>query len=397
MRSKMRKLLALVLSVSLALSGCGIQGTGSQGTDEQAAQSQAQGQTEQEPSYSSLNDPDFLDDVEDAAYESVVEELAEQGYYLENIQVAYLSKEFIDELSYNSKENVFFGYSLSELDEQFEGERYAFYPNDLGETDVKAFEAYDDTYDVALRDVAVGTGVILVCVTVSAATGGAAPAVSMIFAVSAKAGTLGAVTGAAFGGASAGILTALKTGDSEAATKAFVSSAADGFKWGAISGALSGGLTEGMGLRGAARNGLTMNEAAIIQRDSKMPLDVIKNLHNMDEYQVYKDAGLAVKKVNGSRALAQDIDIDYVDADGHTNLWRMQHGEAPKDASGVSYELHHVGQKDDSPLAVLTQSEHRLGDNYSKLHVTGTEGVDHGSAWAKTTKAFWKALAESYA
>ena len=394
MRRNMRKLLALLLSVSLVLSGCGIQGIGSQGTE---AQSPAQGQTKQELSYSSLDDPDFLDDVEDAAYESVVEELAEQGYYVENIQVAYLSKEFIDELSYNSKENVFFGYSLSELDEQFEGTRYVFYPNEDGVTDVKAFEAYDDTYDVALHDVAVGTGIILVCVTASAATGGAAPAVSMIFAASAKAGALGAVTGAAWGGATAGLLTAIETGDSRAATKAFVSSAADGFKWGAISGALSGGIAEGVGLRGAASNGLTMNEAATIQRDSKMPLDIIKSLHSMDEYQVYKDAGLAFKKVNGSKALVQNIDINYVGADGHTNLWRMQHGEAPKDASGVSYELHHVGQKDDSPLAILTQSEHRLGDNYSKLHVTGAEGVDHGSAWTKTTKEFWKAFAETYA
>ncbi|MCR5305366.1 MAG: hypothetical protein K6E36_02550 [Oscillospiraceae bacterium] len=42
----------------------------------------------------------------------------------------------------NSQENVYFGYTLSELEQQFEGTKYVFTVNDEGQTTVKAFEAY---------------------------------------------------------------------------------------------------------------------------------------------------------------------------------------------------------------------------------------------------------------
>ncbi len=34
-------------------------------------------------------------------------------------------------------------------------------------------------------------------------------------------------------------------------------------------------------------------------------------------------------------------------------------GLAPIDKDRMSYELHHVGQKADSPLAILSKNEHR--------------------------------------
>lgn len=46
------------------------------------------------------------------------------------------------------------------------------------------------------------------------------------------------------------------------------------------------------------------------------------------------------------------------DADGCTNLYRMEHGRAPVDTNGHPYELHHVGQKNDGALAILTREEH---------------------------------------
>ncbi len=59
-----------------------------------------------------------------------------------------------------------------------------------------------------------------------------------------------------------------------------------GFKWGALGGTISGGVSEAVALKGVALNGLTMNEAATIQKKSKYPLDVIKQMHSMEEYQV---------------------------------------------------------------------------------------------------------------
>lgn len=102
----------------------------------------------------------------------------------------------------------------------------------------------------ALKNVAIGTGVILVCVTVSLVTGGlGAPAVSMIFAASAKTGTVMALSGGAMGGISAGIVTGVQTGDMEQALKAAALAGSEGYKWGAITGVISGGASEAMASR----------------------------------------------------------------------------------------------------------------------------------------------------
>lgn len=68
---------------------------------------------------------------------------------------------------YNSQENIYFGYTLSELANQFQGKKFVFSVDD-GKTVVNEFQEYDDTYDQIIKNVAVGTGVILICVTVSA-------------------------------------------------------------------------------------------------------------------------------------------------------------------------------------------------------------------------------------
>ena len=156
-------------------------------------------------------------------------------YFVENVSAIYISQEYIDELAYNSQANIYFGYTLQELSEQFQGKKYVFTLGDDGSTIVTEFEEYDDTYDRALKNVAIGTGVILVCVTVSLVTGGlGAPAVSMIFAASAKTGTVMALSGGAMGGISAGIVTGVQTGDMEQALKAAALAGSEGYKWGAI-------------------------------------------------------------------------------------------------------------------------------------------------------------------
>jgi len=80
----------------------------------------------------------------------------------------------------------------------------------------------------------------------------------------------------ALSGVSAAIVEGLETHDFEKAKKAAALSGSEGFKWGAITGALTGGTSEAIALKGATLNGLTMNQAAEIQKDSKYPLDVIK-------------------------------------------------------------------------------------------------------------------------
>lgn len=341
-------------------------------------------------SYQSLNNPELLRYVEDTVYTDLVADLDSSEYFVENVEAIYISKEYIEELEYNSKENVFFGYTLSELDEQFQGTKYIFTLGEDGTTTVVPFEEYDDTYDKVIKNVAIGTGVILVCVTVSVATGGAAPAVSMIFAASAKTGTAFALSSGVFSGVSSAVVTGMQTKDFDEAIKAGMLSGSEAFKWGAVTGALAGGAGEAVALHGATLNGLTMNEAAVIQRESKYPLDIIKEFRSMDQYKVCKDAGLTPRMVNGKTALVRDIDLNRVDEYGLSNLQRMKKGNAPLDPEGVSYELHHLGQRQDSTLVILSKAEHRLGDKHKLWHLFEESKILERDA---TKKAFWKTMA----
>ena len=91
---------------------------------------------EKEPSFGGLNDPELLSYVENNVYSNLVQTLASENYFVENVEAIYISQEYIDELIYNSQSNVFFGYTLEELNQQFQGERYVFTLGDNGETTV---------------------------------------------------------------------------------------------------------------------------------------------------------------------------------------------------------------------------------------------------------------------
>lgn len=404
-----RKLpLVLLLTLAMALQGCGGIQPSSTSSDPAPTESEALGakDTSSKASKGTTSAPDVefsgLDDenlqryLRDTLYTALVEDLDSDQYYVENVDTKYISKEYLKELAANSKENIYFGYTPSALEQQFQGTKYVFTVGDDGHTIVHAFEDYDDTYDRVVQNVAIGTGVILVCVTVSAVTGGVAPTVSMVFAVSAKTAAGAAVSGGAIGGSMAGISTAISTGDVSKAIDAAALGGSEGFKWGAIVGAVTGGAGEFSALRGATRNGLTIDEAATIQKNAKYPLEIIRRFKSMDEYNIYKGAGLEAKLVNGKSALVRPIDPTIKDGNGLTNIERMKRGLAALDAEGNPYELHHVAQEKDGILAILTKAEHRGEGSFSKLHdlMRGSD-IDHGSEWAKEREGFWKSLAET--
>ena len=386
----MKKIVALLLIVSLL--ACSL-------TTSFAEEAQLPAGSVPEAGFSGMNDPNLLRYTEDTIYENLVATLDSDEYFVENVSAVYISQEYIDELAYNSQANIYFGYTLQELAEQFQGKKYIFTLGDDGSTIVTEFEEYDDTYDRALKNVAIGTGVILVCVTVSLVSAGlGAPAVSMIFSVAAQSGTKMALSGGIMGGVAAGIVTGVQTGDMDEALKAAALAGSEGFKWGAISGALAGGASEAIALKGATRSGLTMNEAATIQRESKYPLDVIKQFKSMDQYEICKNAGLYPVTVNGKTSLVRAIDLDYVDDFGRTNLQRMKEGLAAIDPdSGLPYELHHIGQKTDSTLAILTKAEHMQGGNNSIWHEFGSASEVHNAAnealWNRQRQTYWRQLA----
>lgn len=385
--------------------------------------------------YTSLNDPELLQYVKNTVYTDVVEGLNNEKYFVENVDTVYVSKEYLDELSYNSQENVYFGYTLSDITSEWDDTKYIFTVDDNGQTTVQAFEEYDDTYDKAIRNVAIGTGVILVCVTVSVVTGGvgAAPAISVIFAASAKTGAAMALSSGVIGGAATAITCGIEGKSLDDTLKETTLSASEGFMWGAIGGAVTGGADKAIALKGEKLKDLTVSEAAQVQQESELSPELIKKFDSMSDYKdfiadsemlqtsaqelesiclnhgfdvkmlnqfhsaeelkVYTDANLIQKVVNGNAALARnDIDItSVVDDMGRTNLERMQEGLAALDKDGNAYELHHIGQRNDSPLAILTQGEH---DNKALHWNTNTDNPSSQSGWNNQRKHFWEAIAK---
>ena len=392
----MKRLIALFLSLTMILTGCSKPQTPNPASESTINTVSALAEwVEVLPEFDSLSDEDLLLEVENLVYRETVEALDSEEYVVENVSAVYLSKEYLEEASFNSQSNVYFGYTLAELDEIFQGTRYIFTLGDDGTTAVQELQVIDDhTAETMLRNIAIGTGVILVCVTVSVVSAGAgAPAVSIIFAASATTAKTMAVSSAAFGGISAGVVRGIETGDFDEAMEAAALGATEGFKWGAVSGAVIGGGNEAFLLKSATKSGLTMNEVALIQKESNLPMDVISQFHSMKEYLVYKEAGLKPVIMNGRVALVQDIDLDYVSelSDGTkvTNLERMQRGFAPiEPATGKAYELHHIGQKSDGTLAVLTRDQHRK--NASILNQPGKASEIDRSGFGNTREDFWE-------
>lgn len=367
----MRRLLTALLCACLVLSGCAT-------TPSSETQIVEPVSYHYPDEYASPADPEIAEGLEESVYASLREALNSEDFLIDEVEVAYVSQEYLDELQYNSQKNVFFGYTLPEIRDYFEGVPYVFTVEN-GVTVVKPFEDYDDTWEQVAVNVATGTGVIAVCatVTVLAPAVGAPTAVTAIFTFATGGAVSGAVVDAAISGVFTGIITGVQTGDIEQAIKAAALSASEDYKCGAIIGAAAAGAAEGVGLlkaskyaKKAGEAGLTMSEAAKVQLESGFSLKTIRNMRNMDEYEVYKSAGLKeciVKTPEGTRrVLARDLDMKIADKDGRTNLQRMEKGLNPIDENGVTYDYHHVGQKNDGTLALLSKHEHRMSGLHSK-------------------------------
>ena len=315
-------------------------------------------------SINGLDDEVLLTYVEDSVYSTLVAQLDSEDFFVENVEAIYYPKEYIEALASNSQPNLYFGYTAAELNAQFQGTKYVFTLGADGQTVVVPMETVsDDVYVKAMEDVIIGSGVILVCVTVSIVAAPAAPAVSMIFAASASTGTAFALESGTISFVAAAIAKGYETESLEQAFKAGVEAGGEGFKWGAIIGSTLGGTKEAIALKGATLNGLSMNEVARIQQESGYPLSIIKQFHTVEEYTVFKNAGLQAEMVGGKLALVRpDIDLyNVVDEYGRNNFARLSQGLNPIDAAGKEFQWHHIGQNNNATLALLTSTEHSAG------------------------------------
>lgn len=449
-----RRILALSLACVFLFTGCSIRfektdNTGNETPEiEESVTSIVDNSDDASVDYSALTDDinidltdfesnDTLRYIEDSIYSEAVDTLNSEEYFVENVEAIYYSQEYIDELQFNSLENIYFGYNLSELDALFSGTKYKFDTDQNNKTIVKKAEVFDDTTGKIIKNVAIGTGIILVCVTISVVSGGAgAPAaVSVIFATAAKGAAIGALSSAGIGAAAAAMTTDFSSQSFDESVKNIALQASEEFKWGAIIGAVTSGAGKAFELHKATAAGLKMSEAADIQKKSGLCVDLIKQIKSMDQYDdllknglknglslkeandlikkykcslkvvgnffskkegilYYKKLKLKEIEIEGGKVLVNTKNIEWnkVYSDGLTNIDRIKKGLNLVDKGGNVFDYHHVGQNPDSPIALIP---HEIHEKFHKLlHPNGTSIVDHGNTWDKLKRTISKGIAK---
>ena len=120
------------------------------------------------------------------------------------------------------------------------------------------------------------------------------------------------------------------------------------------------------------------------------PDEIIDSIASMDEAKIYIMAKLKAIQIGDRWALIRS-DINWSDYSVRRNTWLKNkladyskwvdynnadligEGFPPRDANGDPYELHHIGQQQDSPFAELTWAEHMGEGNNTILHKAGKE------------------------
>lgn len=135
--------------------------------------------------------------------------------------------------------------------------------------------------------------------------------------------------------------------------------------------------------------------------------EIVNAIRSEAEARIYMDAGLKDVVVNGRHALVQpDINPDYLMPEwliringenwrGWSNSDLMGEGYPPHDRNGDPYELHHIGQFADSPLAELTWEQHHDKGNYAVLHTLDDySDIDRG-AFEREKASHWMARSKA--
>ncbi|WP_300340369.1 HNH/ENDO VII family nuclease [Fusobacterium sp.] len=124
--------------------------------------------------------------------------------------------------------------------------------------------------------------------------------------------------------------------------------------------------------------------------------NIKKYIVNPNEKSIYNTLNLKETKINNRRILRREnmYNLNKKDNKGRTNLERMKQGLAPLDDDNHSIELHHIGQKMDSPLAELRYDEHKkyFGDIHNNFIKSEIDRVKFN----KEKKEYWETLAKIY-
>lgn len=334
----MKGVTALLLSLVMILTGCvssNMQEHSQARADITADSASAADDTaeweDDVPEFDSLDDDGLLQYAEDNIYAELTSQLKSDDYTIENITASYISQEYLDEVEFNSQSNVFFGYTIAELDDLFRGTRYVFTLGDDGKTTVEEMQVIEDkSAETILKNVAIGTGVILVCVTVSYFTVGTGTpaAVNLIFTAAAKTGTAFAMSSGLLGGASAGIIKGYQTGDMDEALEAAKLSGSEGFKWGAIAGSIAGGVSKAVSVFRSTRVMPTYRQSEI-------------DVCNMTDNGIEQVSYLNGKKVSNTIRGTTRPDVVVQNANGTVNAIEVKNYnlESPGNRNNLLIEL----------------------------------------------------------
>ena len=90
-------------------------------------------------------------------------------------------------------------------------------------------------------------------------------------------------------------------------------------------------------------------------------------------------------------ALIRQIDLDFVDEKGQTNLKRMQQGLAALDpATGEEYQLYYIIEKRESTIAILTKTEYMQSDSSEIWHTAAEMPQNDSWFFENQREDFWK-------
>lgn len=158
---------------------------------------------------------------------------------------------------------------------------------------------------------------------------------------------------------------------------------------------------------------LTSIEKTAIRFRTGWSDDVIESIRSMDEARIYIRAGLKETRIDGRTALIRS-DINWSDYSIRRNTWLKNklanyakwaeynnadligEGFPPRDRNGDPYELHHIGQRQDSPFAELTWAEHMGDGNNVILHQMGKESEIDREYFDAEKSAYWQARYRSF-
>lgn len=145
------------------------------------------------------------------------------------------------------------------------------------------------------------------------------------------------------------------------------------------------------------QNMLKELDKALVKEISPYSNEINEFIKNPNELKVYENANLEESIVNDRLVLkTNEINPNLIDSFGRTNIERMEKGLSPIDESGNSYNLHHIGQKMNSPLAELTQHEHNIYDKilHDKTIKTEIHNDTNELNWSKERKEHWQTRAK---